>query len=171
MTRSRTRLLPALAALAALTLGACGANEPSTPEPITVTTSAVSPVATTSPSPSASPSASASSGGTVRDATASLTVQDQQGDGLSVVAAAIRINEANAYLAIYAGNALLGSADVASNNRTASVKLEQPITKTGQYRAVLFGERENGSFDPQTDPRIVGADGKPVSVTFRYTVR
>lgn len=173
------RTLPALAGAAALalTLSACGSDEPATtpaPAPAATTEAAPSAPATSAApsasasadddsSPSSSPSTSAStpSGNTstVPENSAEVDVDDQRGDGTSITLQQVRITEGTGFVAIYTrDNVLLGSAEVTPNDAPTSIKLSDPVPATGELTAVLFGDDGDGKFDAEKDPRLVEAD-------------
>lgn len=172
-TSRTTSALLAGTAAAALLLSACGNDaEPAAPAPEAPATSAAVPSAeATSAAPSADPSSaspsapaspssspSASGGPTVDDDRAELDVEDQRGDGRSVDVEEVRLTSGTGFVAVYTREGqLLGSAEV-GGGRTLTVELEERIPATGEYRAVLFADEGDGTFDPETDPRVVEGD-------------
>jgi hypothetical protein len=169
MVDMNTRMikLPLLAGTAATTLllGACGADPNEAPAPVAPATVAAEPGATATSavpslsapaSPSSSPSPAAEN--TVEDNRAELDVDDQRGDGRSVTVQEARLTSGTGFVAIYnRDNKLLGSAKI-GNGPTLTVKLDDRITTTAEYRAVLFADEGDGSFDAKDDRRVVESD-------------
>jgi hypothetical protein len=159
--------LPILAGTAAtaLLLGACGADTNEAPAPVAPATVAAEPSATaTSAAPSSSTPASPSSSSspaaenTVEDNRAELDVDDQRGDGRSVLVQEARLTSGTGFVAIYnRDNKLLGSAKIGSAP-AVTVKVDERITTTAEYRAVLFADEGDGSFDAKDDRRVVESD-------------
>lgn len=156
-------------AATALLLTACGSDETTTPPPAAPATSEAAPSASATsavPTPptsaSVSPSGSASTGTTLVDDRAELEVEDQRGNGRSVSVEEVRLSSGTGFVAIYRPDGqLLGSAEVTGGGKasTLTVELDDPIPATGDdYRAVLFGDDGDGSFDAETDPRVVEGD-------------
>lgn len=176
---SRLPLFVGTAALALL-LPACGANEfgaqggpgEYTPlSPTSASTPSTSPSASASASPSAStspsPSTSATPGTGGRDE-ADLEVEDQRGDGRTVAVEEASAASGTGFVAVYTrDDQLLGSAAVTGGPLT--VELDERVPATGQLRAVLFGDDGDGTFSPETDPRL-SANGAPVDEAFDYTL-
>lgn len=166
-TPRTTSALLAGTAAAALLLSACGSDAPPAPAaaPEAPASSAAAPAPATSsapPSASSSPSTSSSptpsAGATVADDRAELDVEDQRGDGRSVDVEEVRLTSGTGFVAVYTRDGqLLGSAEV-GGGRTLTVDLDDPIPATGEYRAVLFADDGDGSFDAETDPRVVEGD-------------
>lgn len=163
---SRVPLLLGTAATALL-LAACGANEVGEPEnagsetplapAITATpTSSATGMASVSPSPSGNPSASTSGGPSAGEASsdtdAELEVEDQRGDGRTVTVEEAVTAPGTGFVAVYAGDQLLGS--VPLGNPPLTVQLDTRVPATGELQAVLFADDGDGQFDAAKDPRL-----------------
>jgi len=166
-TSRTTSALVAGTAAAALLLSACGSDAQPAPAaaPDAPASSAAVPApeassasSSASSSPSASTSPTPTAGDTVADDDAELDVEDQRGDGRSVAVEEVQLTSGSGFVAVYTRDGqLLGSAEV-GRGRTLTVELDEPIPATGEYRAVLFADDGDGTFDAETDPRVVEAD-------------
>ena len=168
---SRVPLLLGTAATALL-LAACGANEAGEPEnpgsetplsriitatPSPAPTGSASSSASASPSsstadPSASTSGGPSAGEASSDTGAELSVEDQSGDGRTVSVEQATTTIGTGFVAVYRGDQLLGSLPVGTGPLT--VRLDTPVTSTGELQVVLFGDDGDGAFDGAVDPRL-----------------
>lgn len=190
MRPTKIALITGLAA-AALALSACGGDNPTT-EPAAPASSVVAPSATEPASSApASPSASASTESSpspsvktteVPENDVELDVNDQSGSGSQIEIQQVLL-PGDGFVAIYAPTGeLLGSAEI-GKSQTLTVKLDDKITKTGEYRAVLFADDGNGKFNADKDSQIIEIendtdddddaddDADVVDDDFDYTVR
>lgn len=181
-----THLTAALAASAALALGACGtAPAPEAPAgPIVLGGSVTS--GTPTPSTTSTAPATPASGGAapvvpdVRDADAEVEVEDQAGDGRTVRVEEVVLGSGAGHVVVVdpASRAVLGSAPVrAGTSRAVTVTLATAVPRTGEYLTLLYGDDGDGRFDETRDGLVVdadddaGDDGGSVDEDFRYTLR
>ncbi|WP_377640258.1 hypothetical protein [Oryzobacter terrae] len=179
-----TPLAAAVAATAALALGACGtAPAPEAPAgPIVLRSSATS----GTPTPSATPTTPATGGAApvvpdVRDADAEVGVQDQAGDGRSVLVEEVVLGSGPGHAVVVdrSTRAVLGSAPVrAGTSRDVAVALSTPVPRSGEYLVMLYADDGDGTFEETRDGLVVeadddggGDDGGSVDEDFRYTLR
>ncbi|HSK27547.1 MAG TPA: hypothetical protein VK894_11625 [Jiangellales bacterium] len=165
-TRMHTKALTALLVTGALALSACGGGD----DDSTTTIGNEGGVVTTSPTAGAdlSPDDATTEGGAAavpapfRDDDAELDVEDQSGDGTTVVVEEVRLSRTAGWLAVFAedGETLLGHAPVepSDDERRLDVTLDQPVTGTQTLLAVLFADDGDGAFDPAADPRVTDDD-------------
>ena len=111
-----------------------------------------------------------------RDDEAELDVDGQSGDGHTVVVAEVQLSRKAGFVAVCSpGDLLLGSLPIARSNdeRSVTVRLDEPITRTTQLLVVLYADNGDGHFDWQTDPRVSGDDDDITDLeverpTYRY---
>lgn len=111
-----------------------------------------------------------------RDDEAELDVDGQSGDGHTVVVAEVQLSRKAGFVAVCSpGDLLLGSVPIARSNdeRSVTVRLDEPITRTTQLLVVLYADNGDGHFDWQTDPRVSGDDDDITDLeverpTYRY---
>lgn len=104
-------------------------------------------------------------------ATGTLDVDDQAGDGRTVL-----VDEAavpgSGHVAVFAADGrLLGSSPVSGLTGPIAVRLDQPASGPTQLRAVLYADDGDGTFDPTKDPRVVDDDGDLEDEGFDYAGR
>lgn len=171
----------ALVAAVALAVSACG-NDPE-PEvigaPIVLSGSPANDDATASGTPSPAPTASAQTGGAapvvavVRDDDAEVDVDDQRGDGTTVLVREVRLPTTDGHVVVIdpRSRAVLGSAPVrAGTTRAVTIDLTTPVQAGGELVALLYADDGDGRFDPTTDAGVVDDDGDAVDEEFEFTV-
>lgn len=169
MTTTRHSRVPLVIATATvgLLLGACGGDPAPAPAggPVQVpaasevqasTPAAAAPAPTVSPAPAAPPAAAAGAPTllpAVDDPIADLEVEDQRGDGTSVLVEEAELSVPG-HVAIYDGNGeLIGSTPIEPGETTDfPVQLATPVGQ-GRNRllAVLHVDDGDGAFDPTVD--------------------
>jgi hypothetical protein len=98
-----------------------------------------------------------------------LDVEDQYGDGRSVVVAEALLARGAGWVVVRTSSGqLLGVAPVRQGTRLLRVVLDRPAPG-GLLRAELRKDDGDGRFRAATDP-VVTDDGEPVSETFEYVL-
>lgn len=174
-------------AAAALLLAACGSDDPQasseaavTLDSETTTTAPASPTATPSTPATAAPNPDAGVGQsddfvlagatTLADELADLDVEDQRGDGRSVLVDEARSGQAVTLIGIYdAGQNLLGSDEVRSGSQPVTVELDRPITSSQELFAVLHAD-SNGNGKLDADDAVLVEEGEQVTEDFDYVL-
>lgn len=122
------------------------------------------------PSPADTASASGSPSGD--DGPDNIEVEDQTGNGSTVVVARVTA-AADGFLLITAADdpgTEFGSAPVEAGT-SGPVDIPTTITASGEYDALLYADDGDGSFDPALDQPVVEADhGDPVAEDFDYRI-
>lgn len=181
------RTLRAVAALAVVALATSACGDDPEPEvvgaPIVLSSSPANPDGTASGPPAtsdpAAPSSTPQTGGAapvvaaVRDAAAEVDVDDQRGDGTTVVVREVRLPTTDGHVVVIdpRSRAVLGSAPVrAGSTRTVTLTLSTPVQVSGELVALLYADDGDGRFDPSTDAGVVDDDGEAVDEDFEYIV-
>jgi hypothetical protein len=164
-----------LGVLALALVASCGSNGGETALGDAAVTVAASPTATAPTSAPSSPAgddgsddgtddgddradaairAAVVSGRTV-DTDADVEVEDQQGDGRSVRIERAVVGRGSGHVAIFATDGtLLGSAEVTRTVSPVTVRLDTPITASGEFVAVLFADDGDGVLDLAVDEPV-----------------
>jgi hypothetical protein len=104
-------------------------------------------------------------------AAATLDVDDQTGDGRTVLVDEAAVS-GSGHVAVFAPDGrLLGSSPVSGITGPTVVRLDEPVTGPTQLRAVLYADDGDGTFDPAKDPRVVDDDGDLEDEGFDYAGR
>jgi hypothetical protein len=152
---------PIIIGIAGLAVAACGGSAPSAEAGITLP---AAPVTVVTPTPSGT--ASSDRPLTVRDPNADLEVEDQVGDGRTVLVDEVEASVPG-FVAVWTlDGSLLGSAPVRPDTVLIRVRLDADAGNR-ELRAVLYRDDGDGRFDPATDP-IVTESGERVQETFEY---
>jgi hypothetical protein len=105
----------------------------------------------------------------VEDPGAELDVDDQRGDGRSVVVAEATLARGSGWVVVRAHSGeVLGAAPVRRGARLLRVVLDRPAT-SGVLLVELRRDDEDGRFEPGQDP-LVTEDGEPQRETLRYVL-
>lgn len=100
---------------------------------------------------------------TVVDAEAELDVDDQSGDGRTVRIREVALSRGDGFVVVLdprdRESPVLGTALVTRTSAPTSVRLDDPITGSGRYLAVLFADDGDGVFDPARDAVVLEARG------------
>jgi hypothetical protein len=103
------------------------------------------------------------------DPRADLDIDDQYGDGQSVVIDAIRVTRDDIYIVILdEDGTLLGSAPVPPGIQIVQVDLDIPITRSGYYYGQLVLHSGDGAIDMNVDLPLVDDDREIVYEDFEY---
>lgn len=132
--------------------------------------SAASPASAGQPQP-AGPPATAAALPALAMTAATLDVDDQVGDGRTVLIGKAAVSGAGHVAVFTADGRLLGSSPVSGVAGAIAVQLEQPVTGPTELHAVLYADDGNGTFEPASDPRVVDSDGDLEDEGFDYAGR
>ena len=106
---------------------------------------------------------------------AELEIEDQRGDGTSVLIDEVRTNLQAGLIVIFdiSGN-YLGSAPVSASVQPVSIQLESPVTRSQELIGQLFADNGNGIFDssdlPVSEPEEDQSDEEAIYEDFEYEV-
>ena len=106
---------------------------------------------------------------------AELEIEDQGGDGTSVLIDEVRTNLQAGLIVIFdrSGN-YLGSAPVSASVQPVSIQLESPVTRSQELIGQLFADNGNGIFDssdlPVSEPEEDQSDEEAIYEDFEYEV-
>ena len=106
---------------------------------------------------------------------AELEIEDQRGDGTSVLIEEVRTNLQAGLIVIFdrSGN-YLGSAPASASVQPVSIKLESPVTRSQELIGQLFADNGNGFFDPSdlpvSEPEEDQSDEEAIYEDFEYEV-
>lgn len=188
MTPPRTtRRLAVVALVGVAALGLAGCGDDAEPEvvgpPIVLSSSpaATSPGATPGPStPGPSPTTPSTGAGAapvvavVRDGSAEVDVEDQRGDGRSVLVQEVRLSVGPGHVVVVDPRTrqVLGSAPVAAGTtRGVVVDLTTPVPASGELVVLLHADDGDGRFDASTDGVVVDDDdAEAVDEDVEYTL-
>lgn len=105
------------------------------------------------------------------DRWAEIDIDDQRGDGKSMVIESVEVSRA-AILAIYdRGGKLLVSAQISPRSQPVSVKFDTPLTKSSELLAKLFLDNGDGVFDPSYDLPIYDDESELAEEDFNYRLQ
>lgn len=156
----------------AIKLGSLATSTPSA-------SASTSPSSTTQPSPSASSSEGESEGedsdatpaNAVFDYNAELSIEDQAGNGKTVVIEEFSVNIDNLWLVICTKSDRVLTALLTNNDsKPVTVTLDSSISASQELVAYLFLDNGDGRFDPQQDARVFEEPGELIEEDFKYEI-
>ena len=105
------------------------------------------------------------------DSRADIDIEDQQGDGNSVVIEELKVGRDNTFLVIYDTTGLvLASAKASPQSQPVQVSLDIPVTVSQELEAALYLDDGDGVFSLQLDRPLVDYEGEIVHEDFYYRV-
>ena len=105
------------------------------------------------------------------DARAEIDIEDQQGNGGSVVIEELRVGRDNTFLVIYDTTGLvLASAKASPQSQPVQVQLDIPISASQELEATLYLDDGDGVFNLQKDRPLIDYEGEIVHEDFYYRV-
>lgn len=103
------------------------------------------------------------------DRYAEIEIEDQIGDGQSVLVDEIHISVGNCFLVFTdSTGAVIASTLVTTQSQPVVVKLESPVKQSQWIDAELHLDNGDGKFDPEQDVPLVDDEGEPVDEDFFY---
>ncbi len=104
--------------------------------------------------------------GTVADERAELDVEDQRGDGRSIVIEEVDFSGAEALVAIFdAGGNVIGSLVVPSGTHAGIITLDRRVESSQRLLAALFRDANGNGVIDDSDP-VLAEEGEPVIEDF-----
>ena len=129
------------------------------------------PQPSSSESPSPTPTDSDDEAEYARDRYAEIDIEDQAGNGASVLIDEIHISGGNSFLVIYDRTGLvLSSTLVTTQSQPVQILLDTPLSSSQELEAVLYLDNGDGRFSLAEDSPILDEDGDLVHEDFDYTV-
>lgn len=170
-------------AAVALLLAACGSDDPqASTEPAVTLDSTTTPTAAAPATPGATTNPNPDVGGgqsddfvlvgapTLVDELADLDVEDQRGDGRSVLVDEARSGQSVTLIGIYdAGQNVLGFGEVHSGSQPVTIELTRPVTSSQELFAVLHAD-SNGNGKLDSDDAVLVEEGEQVTEDFDYVL-
>lgn len=154
----------AVTAMTMIAVAGCGSDSASAPDDAA---SAGIELPAESVQPTASDSALGAS-----DPMADLEIEDQVGDGRSVVVQSVVTSRDFALLVITDLNGeVLGAKRVRPTVQPVTVPLTTPVTTSGELLGSLYLDSGNGNFDPAQDTPLVDDENEVVGEDFDYIVQ
>lgn len=137
--------------------------------------------------PSAAPSSSAGEDGSgedgssedsdptpasaVFDKEAEVEIEDQVGDGKTVVIGEFEVNIDNLWLVICTkDDRVLSALLTTTESKPVTVQLASPITSSQELVAYLFLDNGDGVFNPQIDSAVYEEPGELIDEDFKYEI-
>lgn len=106
------------------------------------------------------------------DPRADLDIDDQFGDGRSVVIDSVRVTRDGVHLVVLdERGSILGSQAVIPGVQPVQIDLARPVTTSGDLHAVLVLDDGNGRIDPGTDLPLLDDDDEIIEEDFEYYLR
>ena len=103
------------------------------------------------------------------DPRADLDIEDQRGDGSSVLIDSVRVTRDGVYLVIMDDDGIvLGSTPTPPGVQPVQVDLDRPITQSGYYLGLLLLDDGDGIVDPNVDLPLRDDDDDIVDEDFEY---
>lgn len=147
-----------------------GENDVTTAEP-DPTSAGSEPQPSSGESPSPKPTDSDDEAEYARDRYAEIDIEDQTGNGVSVLIDEIHISGGNSFLVIYDRTGLvLSSTLVTTQSQPVQILLDTPLSSSQELEAVLYLDNGDGRFSLAEDSPILDEDGDLVHEDFDYTV-
>lgn len=105
------------------------------------------------------------------DRNAEIDIEDQSGDGNSVMIDEIQISGGNSFLVIYDSTGLVRSSTLVTvQSQPVVVRFEVPIEKSQELEAVLYLDNGDGQFSLAEDSPLLDYERELVHEDFYYTV-
>jgi len=106
------------------------------------------------------------------DPRAELDIEDQVGDGRSVVIDSVRVTRDNVYLVILdERGAILGTKALLPGVQPVKMDLQRSVDSSGYLFGLLVIDNGDGRIDPKTDIPLLDDDGEIVEEDFEYYLR
>lgn len=106
-----------------------------------------------------------------RDRNAEIEIEDQAGDGYTVVIDEIHVAAGNAFLVIYDSTGLVRSSTlVTPQSQPVVVRFEAPLASSQELEAALYLDNGDGKLSLTDDFPILGDEDELVHEDFNYTV-
>lgn len=103
------------------------------------------------------------------DPRADLDIDDQYGDGWSVVIDSVRVTRDDVHLVILDDRgSVLGSQAVTPGVQPVQIVLDRRVDSSGDLYGVLILDDGDGSFDPQVDAPLLDDDDEIIEEDFEY---
>lgn len=105
------------------------------------------------------------------DARAEIEIDDQVGNGRSVMIEEIRVGREGTFLVIYDGSGLvLGTTEVSPQSQPVTVELAVELERSQELQATLYLDNGDGVFDLNTDLPLLDYEGELIHEDFYYRV-
>ena len=105
------------------------------------------------------------------DARAEIEIDDQTGDGRSVMIEEIRVGREGTFLVIYDGSGLvLGTTEVSPQSQPVTVELAVELETSQELQATLYLDNGDGVFDLNSDRPLLDYEGELIHEDFYYRV-
>lgn len=106
------------------------------------------------------------------DPRAELDIEDQVGDGRSVVIDSVRVTRDNVYLVILdERGAILGTKALLPGVQPVKMELQRSVDSSGYLFGLLVIDNGDERIDPKTDIPLLDDDGEIVEEDFEYYLR